>query len=88
MVKFSGSLQNPMNHDVLAKTVLEMERLGFDSVWFEDHLIISLGSTYMKAHKVIPLSVMAPPVLESLTTLSWLAGQTRKIRLGTLVLCA
>ena len=88
MVKFSGSLQNPMNHDVLAKTVLEMERLGFDSVWLEDHLVMVPGLHYMMAHKVIPLSVMAPPVLESLTTLSWLAGQTRKIRLGTLVLCA
>ena len=43
MVKFGGSLENPINHEVLSKTVLEMERLGFDSVWFEDHLVISLG---------------------------------------------
>jgi len=87
MIKFGGSVQNPIRHEMLAKTVLEMERLGFDSAWFEDHLVISLGSVYMKAQKVIPLSIMAPPLLECWTTLSWLAGQTSKIRLGTLVLC-
>ena len=88
MVKFGAFIENPINHDILAKTVLEMERLGFDSAWLEDHLVTTPGLHYMKAHKVIPLSVMAPPVLECWTTLSWLAGQTRRIRLGTLVLCA
>lgn len=86
-MKFGGSFENPINHEVLSKTVLEMERLGFDSVWFEDHLVISLGSAYLKAHERVPLSVLTPPLLECWTTLSWLAAQTRKIRLGPLVLC-
>jgi alkanesulfonate monooxygenase SsuD/methylene tetrahydromethanopterin reductase-like flavin-dependent oxidoreductase (luciferase family) len=87
MVKFGGSLENPIGHDLLAKTVLEMEKLGFDSVWFEDHLVVSLGSVYMEMHKEIPLSVLAPSMFECWTTLSWLAAQTRRIKLGTLVLC-
>ena len=88
MVKFGAFIENPVKHDVLGKTVVEMERLGFDSVWLEDHLVYVPGLHYMRAHKVIPLSVMAPSALECLTTLSWLAGQTRKIRLGSLVVCA
>jgi len=87
MIKFGAFLENPIGHEILAKTVLEMERLGFDSAWLEDHLVTTPGLHYMKAHKVIPLSVMAPPVLECWTTLSWLAALTTKIRLGTLVLC-
>lgn len=87
MIQFGGSLQNPITHQNLTETVLELERVGFDAVWFEDHLVITLGSVYMKKHKHIPLSVMEPPLLECWTTLSWLAAQTKKIRLGTLVLC-
>lgn len=87
MVRFGNFLENPVSHDTLAKVTLETERLGFDSVWLEDHLVVTPGSQYMKRHKVIPLSVMAPSLLECWTTLSWLAGQTRRIRLGTLVTC-
>jgi hypothetical protein len=39
MVKFGGSFENPIDHQVLAKTVLNYERFGFDSIWFEDHLV-------------------------------------------------
>ena len=68
MVKFGGSLENPISYDLLAKATLEMERLGFDSVWFEDHLVVSVGSLSMKAHKQIPLSVLAPPMQNSADT--------------------
>jgi len=87
LVRFGSFLENPIGHDALAKIALETERLGFDSVWLEDHLVVTPGSQYMKRHKVIPLSVMAPSLLECWTTLSWLAGQTHRIRLGTLVTC-
>jgi len=88
MIRFGGYLENPWtDHRCLARTVLEMERLGFDSVWMEDHMVMSLGSEYLKTHKrTPPLSVMASPVLECWTMLSWLTPQTRSIRLGTLTL--
>jgi probable F420-dependent oxidoreductase len=53
----------------MAKTA---ERLGFDSVWVWDHLL--LGS-----RKVFP-------VLDSLTTLAYLSAVTSKVKLGTSVL--
>jgi len=68
MVKFGGSLENSISHDSLAKTTPEMERLGFDSVWFEDHLVVSLGSVSMKAHKQIPLSALVPPMQNNADT--------------------
>jgi alkanesulfonate monooxygenase SsuD/methylene tetrahydromethanopterin reductase-like flavin-dependent oxidoreductase (luciferase family) len=89
MIKFGGFLENPINHELLAKTTLELEKAGFHSVWLEDHLVISPGlpNDYKKAHKRIPLSLLAPSMLECWTTLSWLAGKTSRIRLGTLVTC-
>jgi probable F420-dependent oxidoreductase len=53
----------------MAKTA---ERLGFDSIWVWDHLL--LGS-----RKVFP-------VLDSLTTLAYLASVTSRVKLGTSVL--
>ena len=87
VVKIGGAYDNPISHDMLAKITLEMETLGYDSIWIEDHLVVTPGLHYMKTHKVIPLSVMAPSALECWTTLPWLAAQTRKIRLGTFVTC-
>jgi FMNH2-dependent dimethyl sulfone monooxygenase len=50
----------------------EAERLGYDSVWLSDHFIAPDGR---------------PHGLEAWTVLSALASATRKIRLGTYVLC-
>jgi len=50
------------------------ERLGFDSVWICDHF----NPWHAPIHE---------PVLEGWTTLSALSSQTKKVRLGTLVLC-
>lgn len=58
--------------------VLEAEALGYHSVWIMDHLI-------WKGNQ-LPFNEKGS-VLESWTTLSALASLTRKIRLGTLVLC-
>jgi probable F420-dependent oxidoreductase len=50
----------------------EAEQLGYDSVWVSDHFISPNGRPYG---------------LEAWTVLSALASSTRKIRLGTYVLC-
>jgi len=53
------------------KIVLECEKLGYDSVWLPDHLIVGRKDA----------------VWECWTMLSALASITKKIRLGTLTLC-
>jgi alkanesulfonate monooxygenase SsuD/methylene tetrahydromethanopterin reductase-like flavin-dependent oxidoreductase (luciferase family) len=87
MVRFGVDLEKIVDYEALTRTVSELERLGFNSVWVEDHLVTSLGSEYLLSHEDVPVSELALPVLECWTTLSWLAAQTRRIRLGTLVLC-
>jgi probable F420-dependent oxidoreductase len=58
--------------DSILRMARTAEELGFDSVWVWDHLL--LGS-----RKVFP-------VLDSLTTLSFLSAATSKLKLGTSVL--
>jgi F420-dependent oxidoreductase-like protein len=74
LAKFGVYLpQTNVDFDTVEKVTLECERLGFDSAWLSDHLI-ALGSP-------------EDSILECWTTLSALASATRRIRLGTLVLC-
>ncbi|MFX0154553.1 MAG: LLM class flavin-dependent oxidoreductase [Candidatus Hodarchaeota archaeon] len=54
------------------KIALEVEQLGYDSLWITDHLISPKGRSHG---------------LEALTILSALSTVTKKIRLGTYVLC-
>ena len=58
----------------LATTARAAEAAGLDTVWVADHLIQS-----------DPASRPDEPMLEAYTTLGFLAGQTRTIRLGTMV---
>ena len=58
--------------DTFLNIAEESERLGYDSLWVSDHFISPSGR---------------PHGLEAWTVLSALASSTRKIRLGTYVLC-
>jgi F420-dependent oxidoreductase-like protein len=58
----------------LAVTARAAESAGLDTVWVADHLVQS-----------DPASRPDEPMLEAYTTLGFLAGQTRTIRLGTMV---
>lgn len=60
------------NWDNILLLAKEAEKLGYDSVWVSDHFISPGGRPYG---------------LEAWTVLSALASITRKIRLGTYVLC-
>jgi len=72
MVRFGVILpQEGCDYPTIRTMALECERLGFDSIWVNDHFFFSGGKPY----------------LESWTLLSALATQTAKLRLGTLVLC-
>ncbi len=78
----SGPLASP---DAIARVAKESESLGFDSVWVHDHLTwtaeihrthISSGSEEaLKAHG-------DPDFYEAMTTLAYLAGIVKSIRLG------
>lgn len=65
---------------------LEAERLGFESVWMAEHLVFPLamsGSPYPDTpHPPVPPTT---PVFDAFAWLSFLAGKTERIRLGTSV---
>jgi probable F420-dependent oxidoreductase len=66
----------------------EMERLGYDSLWASDHIIIpyTIRSRYPYSETgEFPLSADAT-FLEPLTALAMVAGVTERARLGTTVL--
>jgi F420-dependent oxidoreductase-like protein len=75
---FSNDYNN--NHDTsyitssLKNLVTHAENTGFDSFWVMDHL-----------HQISVVGNPQEPMLESWTTISFLAGVTSKIKLGTLV---
>jgi F420-dependent oxidoreductase-like protein len=58
----------------LVRTVRAADELGLDTVWLSDHLI-----------QADPTAVPDSEMLEAYTTLGFLAGQTERIRLGTMV---
>jgi alkanesulfonate monooxygenase SsuD/methylene tetrahydromethanopterin reductase-like flavin-dependent oxidoreductase (luciferase family) len=64
------------NPDVLRRWALTVEGLGFDLLMVSDHIAVTpdVAEQY------------PAPFYEPFTTLSWLAGLTRRIRLGTTVL--
>jgi probable F420-dependent oxidoreductase len=74
----------------IARTAQRAEELGFDALWVHDYIVwtreldrthISCGSAEMFDGEV------TPNFFESLTTLAFVAGLTRSIRIGTAVLC-
>lgn len=78
----SGPLASPRS---MLQVAREAEALGFDSVWVHDHLTwsdeihrthISSGSDDSHSHNV------SPDFFEAMTSLAYLAGLVRKVRLG------
>jgi probable F420-dependent oxidoreductase len=70
--------------DRWTEVTCEADRLGYESVWMPEHLVLPVasdGSPYAGAeHPPIPSDV---PVFDALAYLSFLAGRTDQIRLGT-----
>ncbi|MEM2926253.1 MAG: TIGR03560 family F420-dependent LLM class oxidoreductase [Candidatus Bathyarchaeia archaeon] len=67
----AGASYDSPDFPFLKMAVEECEELGFDSLWVADHLILGWRGA----------------ILECWTTLSALASVTKKMRIGTLVLC-
>jgi len=60
------------------------DRLGFESVWLPEHLVIPIGAEGSpfagEEHPPIPPEI---PVYDAFTYLSFLAGRTERVRFGT-----
>lgn len=76
-IRFGAILPlNQVNFTNLKSEALECEKLGFHAIWLSDHFF------------PFPLyGASSMPRLECWTSLSGLASVTKKLRLGTLVLC-
>ena len=62
--------------EAIAAVAERAEALGFDSVWVSDHIVIP--------HSAIPR--FGAVFFEPFTTLAYVAGKTRRVRLGTSVI--
>jgi probable F420-dependent oxidoreductase len=82
-VKFGIALGR-LNPAFFVDVTLEAERLGFESAWLPEHLVFPLemaGSPHPgETHPPVPPET---PVFDAFGYLSFLAGKTSRIRLGT-----
>ena len=73
-----------LNPAFFVDVVEEADRLGFESVWLPEHLVLPVamaGSPFAEQeHPPVPPST---PVFDAFAYLSFLAGRTQHVRLGT-----
>src|SRR5579864_1243817 len=81
----SGAAADPAALGGLAQTA---EQLGFDAVWISDHVVVpeQIASNYPYSTDGRFPTQPLNPYLEPLSTLGFLAGVTRRVRLGVAVL--
>jgi probable F420-dependent oxidoreductase len=79
-----GVALGALNPHFFLDVTLEAEKLGFESVWLPEHLVFptEMGGSPFPGddHPPVPPST---PVFDAFAYLSYLAGRTREIRLGT-----
>ena len=84
-MKFALSL-GVLNPSAWVEVTEEADRLGFDSVWLPEHLVLPVdmgGSPHEgEDHPPIPPGI---PVFDPLVYLAYLAARTERIRFGTQV---
>lgn len=84
-VKFAITL-GTLNIARWDEVTVEADRLGFESVWLPEHLVLPVqmaGSPFAESdHPPVRPDV---PIMDPFSYLAWLAALTRQIRLGTYV---
>jgi alkanesulfonate monooxygenase SsuD/methylene tetrahydromethanopterin reductase-like flavin-dependent oxidoreductase (luciferase family) len=86
-VPAGGPLSSPKNMEQAARAA---EELGFDAVWVHDFIVWTKlqDKTHVSCGAAELVTDEAPPLFyESLTNLAWLAGITKRVKLGVAVLC-
>ena len=80
-----GDMAGP---DQLRSVAQRAEDLGYDHVWVSDHIILpkNVASVYPSATDGVPTFKPDEPYYEPLAALNFIAGCTKKVRLGTHVL--
>jgi probable F420-dependent oxidoreductase len=75
-----------VNPSIWPELTVEADRLGYESVWIPEHLVLPVVMTG-SPHDGVEHPPIAPstPVFDALGYLSFLAGKTTAIRLGTQV---
>jgi len=73
-----------VHHRHFEEITVEADRLGFESVWFPEHLVLptAMSSSPHPGHDHPPIPPDVP-VYEPFAYLAYLAGRTERIRLGT-----
>ena len=85
-IKFACYIyQQGLEYTDIRRTVLECERLGFDSVWLKDNFTSSWLNAYFSNKEDDEQPNSENPILECWTTLSSLATLTNRIRLGAML---
>jgi alkanesulfonate monooxygenase SsuD/methylene tetrahydromethanopterin reductase-like flavin-dependent oxidoreductase (luciferase family) len=86
-IKFACYIyQQGLEYTDIRRTVLECERLGFDSVWLKDNFTSSWLNAYFSNKEDDEQQPNSEnPILECWTTLSSLATLTNRIRLGAIL---
>jgi probable F420-dependent oxidoreductase len=82
----AGPLADP---SAILRVATEAERLGFDALWVHDYIVWTkeLNRTHVSCGSIeVVREDQDPLFFESLTTLSFVAAATSRIRLGTAVL--
>jgi F420-dependent oxidoreductase-like protein len=83
------------SYEEMRRVAAAAEELGFDSVWLCDHFLTLAPEAYVEDAGIASRSERSPhasdprsmPLLECWTALSALSRDTRRLRLGTSVLC-
>src|SRR5215470_14072657 len=77
----SGPLPSP---DSIVQVAREAESLGYDSIWVHDHLTWTeeIHSTHISSGSEDSNTCGSPDFYEAMTTLAYLAGLVRSVRLG------
>jgi probable F420-dependent oxidoreductase len=81
----SGAAADPAALGALAQTA---EELGYDAVWISDHVVVpeEIRSSYPYSVDGRFVTQPVQPYLEPLSTMGFLAGRTRRVRIGVAVL--
>lgn len=89
--KFGFSLQGRgalADRDTITSVAVRADALGYDSIWVTDRLLIPVTTSAVYPYAQSGTFPIGPdePWLEPLTALTYLAGVTRRITIGTSVL--